>query len=341
MSIINTNIGAMKAANASASANKALGVAMERLSTGKRINSAKDDAAGLAIATTMSSQIRGMSQGIRNANDGISLAQTAEGALQEATNILLRMNELAVQSASGTYQASNRTNLQAEVTELQKQLVSIMKTEFNGVALFDSSATQNIQIQVGSEATDTVNLKISALNLVPVSGTSSVGTPASLSTALVAGHALIGTSRTVTAEDVAFGASMAGAAVTTADIGTTKTLGVDDTFYVPAGDTDVAGGINIGTQSGASAALASLETAMTSVSNVRANLGAGQSRLESAVSNLSNNVTNLSDARSRIEDADYSAETTALAKAQILSQASTAMLAQANQSQQNVLSLLR
>ena len=118
MSVINTNIGALKAANASASANKALGSAMERLSTGKRINSAKDDAAGLAIATSMTSQIRGMNQGIRNANDGISLASTAEGSLNEVSNMLQRVRELAVQSSSGTYQASDRTNMQAEVDQL-------------------------------------------------------------------------------------------------------------------------------------------------------------------------------------------------------------------------------
>src|SRR5687767_11911920 len=114
MSVINTNIGALKAANASASANKALGSAMERLSTGRRINSAKDDAAGLAIASSMTSQIRGMNQAIRNANDGMSFAQTAEGALGEVTNMLQRIRELAVQSKSGTYSAADRTNLHAE-----------------------------------------------------------------------------------------------------------------------------------------------------------------------------------------------------------------------------------
>ncbi len=126
MSVINTNIGAIKAANASNSAGKMLGTAMERLSTGKRINSAKDDAAGLAIATTMTSQVRGMSQGIRNANDGISLAQTAEGGLSEVTNMLQRVRELAVQSSSGTYQDSDRTYMNSEVSELQKQIGDVL-----------------------------------------------------------------------------------------------------------------------------------------------------------------------------------------------------------------------
>ena len=121
MAVINTNIGAMKAANASAAADKALGTAMERLSTGKRINSAKDDAAGLAIATTMTAQVRGMSQGIRNANDGISMAQTAEGALTEVTNMLQRVRELAVQSASGSYQDTDRGYMNSEVGECRRR----------------------------------------------------------------------------------------------------------------------------------------------------------------------------------------------------------------------------
>ena len=274
MSVINTNIGALKAANASASANKALGSAMERLSTGKRINSAKDDAAGLAIASSMTSQIRGMNQGIRNANDGISMAQTAEGSLNEVTNMLQRVRELAVQASSGTYQDADRTNLQAEVDQLTAQIDQvIVNSEFNGVKLFDGSQA-TVTIQAGANAADTVDLTMADLTSLAASG-------------------------------------------------------------------GAAGSYDIDDAAGASAAITSLDTELESISTARATLGAGQSRLESAVNTLTNNVTNLSDARSRIEDADYSAETTALAKAQVLSQASTAMLSQANQSQQNVLSLLR
>jgi flagellin len=267
MSVINTNLSALKAGNASAQANKALGAAMERLSTGKRINSAKDDAAGLAIATTMTSQIRGMSQGIRNANDGIALAQTAEGALGEVTNMLQRVRELAIQSKSGTYGTTDRTNLQAEVTQLQTQVTDVLtNTKFNGVTLF-GTADATITIQAGSESGNTIDLTMKGI-----------------------------------------------ATITTLDVSTVAA---------------------------ATTALTNIDTGLTAVTTARATLGAGQSRLESAVNNLNTNVTNLSDARSRIEDTDYSAETTALAKAQILSQASTAMIAQANQSQQNVLSLLR
>src|SRR5690606_29842776 len=274
MSVINTNIGALKAANASSQANKALGTAMERLSTGKRINSAKDDAAGLAIASSMTSQIRGMSQGIRNANDGISLAQTAEGALNEVSNMLQRIRELAVQSASGTYQDTDRTNLQAEVDELTAQIDQIIQnSEFNGVKLFDASVA-TVTIQAGANASDTVDLTMADLTGLAAEG-------------------------------------------------------------------GAAGSYDIDDATAASATITAIDAEIESISTARAVLGAGQSRLESAVNTLTNNVTNLSDARSRIEDADYSAETTALAKAQVLSQASTAMLAQANQSQQNVLSLLR
>ena len=154
MTVINTNTAAMRALNGSRLAHAELRTATERLSTGKRINSAKGDAAGLAIASSMTSQIRGMSQGIRNANDGISMAQTAEGALNEVTNMLQRVRELAVQSASGTYQASDRTNLQAEVTQLKAQIDQVVANgEFNGVALFGGAT---VTIQAGAESTDTI-----------------------------------------------------------------------------------------------------------------------------------------------------------------------------------------
>jgi flagellin len=160
MTVINTNISALRAANASNSASQMLGTAMQRLSTGTRINSAKDDAAGLAIATSMTSQITGMNQGIRNANDGISLAQTAEGALGEVTNMLQRIRELATQSASGTYQdTTDRAYMQTEVDQLTSQIDQVVtNTKFNGVALFDGS-TATVKIQAGANASDTVDLR--------------------------------------------------------------------------------------------------------------------------------------------------------------------------------------
>ncbi|MBN9504905.1 MAG: flagellin [Altererythrobacter sp.] len=354
MSVINTNIGALKAANASTQANKMLGTAMERLSTGKRINSAKDDAAGLAISSSMTSQIRGMSQGIRNANDGIALAQTAEGSLNEVTNMLQRIRELAVQSASGTYSNDDRTNLQAEVTELTSQINDILtKSKFNGETLFtigDSTATaKSFTIQTGSNAGDSVVVKVDALDFASVVGGATAAVPAQTMSAagtytVAAGDNFVGQTRVATADDVANG-TIGGSTPTDGD---SYTLAVGDVIYLDAGTETVAavpagtsGGLSVASSTDATTALGTIDTALKAVSTVRATLGASQSRLESAVNDLTSNVANLSDARSRIEDADYSAETTALAKSQILSQASTAMLAQANQSQQNILSLLR
>ena len=269
MTVIGTNVAALKASNAQNSANASLQTSIERLSTGKRINSAKDDAAGSAISSSLTSQIKGQNQAIRNANDGISLGQTADGALTEVTNILQRVRELAVQSSSGTYTDDDRTNLQAEVTQLTGQLTDIQaKTNFNGVSLLGKTAA-TVTIQTGSGSADTVDLDVGGLDL-------------------------------------------------------------DDAIAVDISDAG-----------GASDALDTLDTALASVNTARATIGAGESRLQSVVNNLTTNVANLTDARSRIEDVDFSTETTNLAKAQILSQASTALLAQANQSQQGVLSLLR
>ena len=272
MTVIGTNVGSLRAANASTQASSALQTSMERLSTGKRINSAKDDAAGLAIASTMTSSIRGMNQAVRNANDGMSMAQTAEGALDEVTNMLQRIRELAVQAASGTYSDDDRTNLQTEVDALAGQIGDIVSnTKFNGVALFtgDAGSSGTVTIQTGSTADDTVEVDFAALDL----------------------------------DDVA--------------------------------------DIDLSDAADASDALETIDDFISTVATKRATLGASQSRLAAVVNNLASNITNLTDARSRIEDADFGAETSNLAKAQILSQASTAMLAQANQSQQNVLTLLR
>ncbi|WP_070156384.1 flagellin [Sphingobium phenoxybenzoativorans] len=279
MTVIGTNVAALRSANASQSANRSLSTSIERLSTGKRINSAKDDAAGLAISTKMTAEIRGMAAATRNANDGISLAQVAEGALGEVTNIVQRVRELAVQASNGTVSDSDRDGIQAEVSQLLGQISDIAgRTTFNGISLMSGSATLtsgatglSLNIQTGTKASETVAVEISAVSLT--------------------------------------------------------SLGLN--------------AIDLSTQAGASSSLAALSTALDTVSQGRATLGGIQSRLETTVSTLTTTMTNLTEARSRIEDADFSAETTALAKQQILAQASTAMLAQANQSQQNVLSLIR
>lgn len=278
MTVIGTNSAALRSANASSMASKSLSASMERLSTGKRINSAKDDAAGLAIASSMTSQIRGMTQGIRNANDGISLAQTAEGALGEVANMTQRMRELTVQALNGTNNTDAVANIQSEMDQLSTQITETLKnTEFNGIKLFDGTggASGTISIQAGANASDKIDMKL-------------------------------------------------------------DTLTTDTDITGVAGATASA----ITLSSATAADLTKFDDALNKISTARANLGAVQNRLESTVNNLTSNMTNLTDARSRVEDADFSAETTSLAKSQILSQASTAMLAQANQSQQGVLKLI-
>ncbi|MEZ5656708.1 MAG: flagellin [Sphingobium sp.] len=282
MTVIGTNIAAMRAQTASTAAGNQLQMSMERLSSGKRINSAKDDAAGLAIATKMTAQIKGLGAAARNANDGVSLAQTAEGALGQISNIVQRIRELAVQSANGTVTNADRLGLDNESRALIDQIDTIATTsDFNGVKLLDGSAA-TVNIQTGINATDVV-------------------------------------------------------AVTLAD-SRSVTMNIKK---AAAQGTAAATEIDLATAANASAALATLDTALNSIAAARASLGASQNRLQVTVDNITSTVTNLTEARSRIEDVDFSAETTALAKAQILSQASTAMIAQANQAQQGVLSLIK
>ncbi len=574
MTVIGSNISALRAANASTKAQSDLATAMERLSTGKRINSAKDDAAGLAIASRMTGQIRSMGVAIRNANDGISLAQTAEGALGEVTNMLTRMKELATQSANGTLGASERKALQAETDQLLSQINEISKTtNFNGVNLLDGS-TKSLTLQTGSNAGETVKLNLSSMSTsslglsaggeggqlttgrvdlsagitagqVQFNGVSAVGENIAVTTddaakvlanainansdktgvtakasnnvttgkitaesftagsVTVNGKSIAGASSaeelvaninrnsdtlgvTATLNDdktitfanstgadisvggltgtdgtakqgfvsltradgknievgvtdftpddgdadtaaatgvddidraavkmfglnISNGSTFSGTAVTAADaittgnlkingvtIGATTGKAADGTtdlttgaltadqmaaeinklteetkvqasvvdgritlastdgsavrlegsdvsklgLAAQGGTANMEQGLDITSQSSASAALSKIDSAMDKISSARGDLGAIQNRLEVTVNNLTTTTTNLTDARSRIEDADFSEESTALAKAQILSQASTAMLAQANQSQQGVMKLL-
>jgi flagellin len=353
MTVIGTNVAALRAANASTSANSALATSMERLSTGSRINSAKDDAAGLAIASNMTAQIRGMNQAVRNANDGISLAQTAEGALGEVSNMLQRVRELSVQSASGTYSDSDRANLQAEVTQLTSQIKDTLNnTKFNGVSMFDTAAFSasatagtagggtKTTIQVGADKGLTVDVSTQNLSTASVQ----TSTKGALTTVTAAG------ARTLSVDDFAAGATISGVAMTADQIGTSQTLTATDKVFV-AGTAptdailtkavDLTAQLDVTSTTKSSNTLNFVDSFQSKVNTVRANLGAAQNRLQSVVNNLTTNSTNLTAAKSQIMDADFSAETTALAKSQILSQASTAMLAQANQSQQGVLKLLQ
>ncbi|WP_412479208.1 flagellin [Azonexus sp. IMCC34839] len=275
--IINTNIASLNAQRNLNTSQSALNTALERLSSGLRVNSAKDDAAGLAIATRMTAQSRGMSVAIRNANDAISMAQTAEGALGQIRDHLMRMRDLAVQSANATNTADDRSALQAEFRQLQNEVNRIIsQTKFNGKAILDTEAGTN-SFQVGANAGEKVD-------------------------------------------------------VTTATIG-------HNTNFSPAVNVISIGGA--ATSANIDSAIGALDTALTQVNSERSTLGAAQSRFEGIVSVLQVARENQSAAASRILDADYASETASLTRAQILQQAGTAMLAQANALPNNVLSLLR
>lgn len=364
MTVIGTNVSSLRAANASTSANAALSTAMERLSTGSRINSAKDDAAGLAIASNMTSQIRGMNQAVRNANDGISLAQTAEGSLGEVGNMLQRIRELAVQSASGTYGDSDRANLQAEVSQLTSQISdTLTNSKFNGVSLFDTAKASptatagqagggtKTSIQVGADKGLSVDITIQ--NIATTASATVNGSLTTVSDKPATGasnNTQVDGMRTITKDDFVAKSVIGGAVVKEDDIGKSKKLVAADQFFTAAAPDATNGLTNdvtmksqfmVGTAASAGDTLTNVDAMLATVSTVRANLGAAQNRLQSVVNNLTTNSSNLSAAKSQIMDADFSAETQALAKAQILSQASTAMLSQANQSQQGVLKLLQ
>ncbi|PKP97057.1 MAG: flagellin FliC [Alphaproteobacteria bacterium HGW-Alphaproteobacteria-13] len=311
MTVINTNVSALRAQNASRVANNMQSQAMERLSSGKRINSAKDDAAGLGIATRMNANIRGMNQAIRNANDGISLVQTAESAMGSVSNILVRMRELAMQAATDTLETSDRAAIQAEVAALTSQIGDITgQTTFNGKSLL-SGGTVEISPEVGTPAdpgTGGDPLDPGYVAPTPASpdyAPAVTGSTFNIQTGLNSGEAV---------------------AINVGNLDATS-LGVNALDFTDPAD--------------AAAALATLDAAINTVATGRANLGAQQARLEASVDNLTSSVTNLTESKSRIEDADFSAESTNLAAASILAQASTAMLAQANQSQQGVMNLLR
>ena len=281
MAVVNTNVSASLSQAALARNERALGSAMEKLSTGSKINSAADDAAGLAMASKFTSQIKGLDMAVKNANDGISMISTAEGALNEVGNMLQRMRELAVQSSNGTMTGDDRTYMDKEYQQLDKEIDRIEKnTQWNGTNVLDGT--------VGSSGT--VTFQVSA-NFTAGSG------------------------------------------------GATSNDVVQVDFGNLATDTTSLGDVK--TMDNANTAVGALDTAIKAVNEQRATFGAASNRLEHAVDNLTNVKVNAEASRSRIEDTDYAKTTSELAKAQIIQQAGTAMLAQANQSAQSVLSLLR
>ena len=275
MSVINTNVSAMYSQNAMKTNARAMSTAMEQLSTGTRVNSAKDDAAGLAIVQNMTSQIRGLNMAIRNLNDGINMMQTAEGAMVEQSNMLQRMRELAVQSMNGTYSSTQRNYLDLEFQALSSQIDDI-----------SVNTTWNDQVLLNADTTNT----------------SGVFT-------FQAGQA---SGQTI--------------AVTIGDMGITS-LGIS--------------GASIGSLASATSALTAISSALETINEQRATIGAGINRMEYAVDNLANISSNATQSRSTIMDTDYATATTNLAKTQIIQQAATAMLAQANQQPQAVMQLLK
>ena len=294
MTVINTNNAAAITANALTKNERARSQAMERLSTGQRINSAGDDAAGLAISSRMTSQLNGLNMAVRNANDAISLVQTADGALSEVTNMLQRMRELAVQAASGTMSTTDQAALSTEFEALTLGIDAIAdNTQWNGTQLLDATSNSGVfAFQVGANASQTIS---------------------------------------VTIRDF------------TTDGGSTGVMeNLDDATTTDFEDDDLdLDAIAITSAAEATAAISELSNAITRVDTERAVLGSVVSRLEYTADNLANVSQNTSASRSRILDADYASETTELARTQIIQQAATAMLSQANQQAQSVLALLR
>jgi flagellin len=276
--VINTNISSINTQRQLTSSNRALSTTMERLSSGLRVNSAKDDAAGLAIANRMNSQIRGMTVATRNANDGVSMAQTAEAAMGVMTETMQRMRDLAVQASnSGAVTSEDKEKLQTEFQQLNDELQRVItNTEFNGKKIINGSLSGGIDFQIGANTATDNQIAISVPNL---SGT------------------------------------------------------LSEVFKVSIGsNTSTAGGLS---------AIAAIDLAIRNVDQARSKLGAVQNRFTTTITNLQSSIENQSAAKSRILDADFAAETAALSRAQILQQAGTAMLSQANQRPQAVLQLLQ
>ncbi|HDY98413.1 MAG TPA: flagellin [Pseudomonas sabulinigri] len=370
---VNSNIASLNAQRNLNSSSNALSTSLERLSSGSQINSAKDDAAGLQISNRLTSQINGLGVAVKNANDGISMAQTAEGALQESTNIMQRMRDLALQASNGSNSAEERKALNQEFSSLSGELTRISETTtFGGKSLLNGDI-KGESFQVGSNAGETLSFSIGDMSAKGLKGDSSLATvDATLALAAADGTldadgsiTLNGTNVYLTEGDTAgsiadkINTASTGVTASVSDDGATLTLSSTEEYVIGAGDTATMTelGLTAATQSAtvtpssvsdlnvldadnAQIAIQVLDDAIASVDSTRADLGAIQNRFDSTISNLQNIGENASAARGRIMDTDYAAESANLAKNQIMQQAGTAMLAQANQLPQAVLSLL-
>ena len=362
-----TNTGALMAQAAASSVNKDMEISMERLATGKRINGAADDAAGVAIASRLSSEIKGTNQAIRNAMDGQALIDTAEGAHIEIENILQRMREIAVQAGNDTNDADDRASLATEMSELSAEIDRIAqvsswagKSLLNGTGSGSGAASFTFQVGSGASSENEIaasitNMRASTLAVagdttvdatagsnITIANNNTATTTLSMTSLAAAGAA----DYDITIDGTAVSFSAASAATLS-----TITAGVKAAIDALDGITATVNGgsitfakdavFDLSTNAAAQTFITTFDSAIKTVNTQRATLGAISNRLDNSVSNLTNTAVNLAAGKGRIEDADFAAETTSLAKSQILQQASTAMLAQANASKQNVLSLLQ
>ncbi|MEH3086285.1 MAG: flagellin [Xylophilus ampelinus] len=403
-STINTNVSSLNAQRNLSASQSSLATSMQRLSSGLRVNSAKDDAAGLAIAERMNTQVKGLEVASRNANDGISLAQTAEGALGKVGDMLQRMRELAVQSSNATNSKSDRESLQAEVKQLSDEIDRVAKTtSFNGTKMLDGSFGGAV-FQVGANSGDNITVGgvtnatgkgLAKVNYGTASGTvtstgiTSGGAAGNYDAKISSGTFSItvsgssavdlGEIKAASSADERVGQIVAAINAKTNDTGVTAFLSKDDagntsisirssaltsagtaqtvtlsgftsgnagfavTTTAAATGTDTTGidNVSVGTQADAWVAIKKIDSAINQVNSSRATLGALQSRFESSIENIQSQNENISASRGRIVDADFAKETANLSRAQILQQAGTAMVAQANQLPQSVMSLLK
>jgi len=358
MTSINTNVGALNARTNAINATNKMESAMQRLSSGLRINSAADDAAGLAVAGKMESQLKGINMAIRNAQDGVGLIQTAESGLNEIRNMVLRIRELAVQMANGIYEDTpDRANAQLEVTALIDQVTLIAEnTRFNDVGLIDGSFT-GVSIQAGNTTAETIELSfinVASLTMALSAGAGTTGFDVSNSS-----YSGLASTSTGSGTGATFDVTVAGSAITVslASAGTGYAIG--DTISIAgeafAGGTTTTDDITftvtgmglaidlatVSTQSDATVAIGTMDTALQTIAGEQAKFGSLINRLNFSVANLSKASVMTEQAVGRIMDADFALETTNLSKQQILNQAATSMLAQANQSKQSILALLQ
>jgi flagellin len=391
MTVINTNIKSLISQNAMIKNNRELSSAMQQLSTGKRINSAKDDAAGLAITSRMTAQIRGLDQAVRNGNDSISMLQTTEGAMIEMTNMMQRMRELAIQSSNDTYTASDRGYMDLEFQQLKTEVNRITKdTEWNGMNIMDGSVVNDdntvgkFEFQVGANQGQIITHTIPDMGFRDAQATLTTPIPNAVGVSQISKLNLSGTfvegdivsvtiggvakSYTVLAADVAsgnkdailaavttklataIGTPIGGATVTSSSGVITFTAATAGTGFTTASSKTLAKDtgaltnirdLDIKTNLGSNASISELDISIDRINTERAGIGAVVNRLNYAVDNLTNVAQNTTESRSRILDADYAKASSELARTQIISQAATAMLAQANQQPQTVMKLLQ